>query len=132
MPVTLTRLVLSLAAAVGLLAVSPLPAAAAAGNGVCEPGEFCVYGAMDFVSPVMDWAQGVDDRNYSDNIWPRSSQAINDTVSSVWNRSSCPVSIWRNGAFTGPGITLAPSNRLSFLGKTALGDNQASSHQSCP
>lgn len=131
MSITAIRPALAVLAAVALPVVAPSPAFAAAGNGVCEAGEFCVYREPNQGGPVMDWRRGVDLADYDDQGWPATGVELDDSVSSIWNRSSCRVSIWSHDHNNGPGITVAAGGRTNAAG-TALGDDSASSHNACP
>jgi hypothetical protein len=127
---TPSRLVTGVLAVVALSTVAPAPASAATPrNGVCEAGEFCLYRDANYTGVVMDWARGADDDRYADNAYP-SGHYLDDTTSSVWNRSNCAVSIWQHRFFGDPGIKLAAGARTNTAG-TPLGDNLASSHNAC-
>lgn len=124
------RLVVGVLAVVTLCTVTTAPASASARNGVCDHGEFCLFRDANFTGPVMDWAGSADDDRYADDHYP-SGHYLDDTTSSVWNRSSCEVSIWQHRFFGDPGITLAAGAKKNTAG-TPLGDNLASSHNACP
>lgn len=123
------RLVTGVLAVVVLATVAPAPASAAARNGVCDAGEFCLYRDRNFAGPIMDWPGGFDDDRYADNRYP-SGHYLDDTTSSVWNRSNCQVSIWQHRFFGDPGITLAAGAKKNTAG-TPLSDDKASSHNAC-
>jgi hypothetical protein len=124
-----SRLLTGALAVVVLSTVAPAPASANARNGVCDAGEFCLFRDPNFTGVVMDWPRGVDDDRYADNSYP-SGHYLDDTTSSVWNRSNCAVSIWQHRFFGDPGITLAAGAKRNTAG-TPLGDNLASSHNAC-
>jgi Peptidase inhibitor family I36 len=133
MPITSRRLLVP-GLLLGLFTASALtapPAHAAGWNGVCEAGEFCVYQHANNSGPIMDWPGSVDDRHYDNETWPVTQGPVDDATSSIWNRTSCPVSIWQHPHFTGPGIVVKAGERRN-AGGTTLGDNTASSHNVCP
>jgi hypothetical protein len=105
-------------------------AAAKPGNGVCDSGEFCVYRDGNRSGPVFDFTKGVDVITYSKLSWPATGGGVEDKVSSVWNRTTCKVKVFRSGKFTPPASVFQPS-AIADLKGTAVGDDTVSSHDAC-
>jgi Peptidase inhibitor family I36 len=100
---------------------------AALRNGICDNGEFCVYRDSNRTGPVIDWAKGVDDHHYGNDTFPITGGRVGDEGSSVWNRTGCLVTVYRDGDFGGPWVDIAPGAARN-LGGTPVGNDRASSH----
>jgi hypothetical protein len=100
------------------------------GNGICNTGEFCIYRDANRSGPVLDFGKGADAVTYTKLSWPTTGGVVNDKVSSVWNRSSCRVKVFRNGKLQPPAQVFQPS-AIANLKDTVVGDDTASSHDAC-
>lgn len=120
----------AMAASVLLVPVQAEAAVIKPGNGVCESGEFCVYRDGNRSGPVLDFGKGVDAPTYTKLAWPATGGVVDDKVSSVWNRSTCQVKVFRNSKLQPPASVFQPSAIANLKG-TAVGDDTASSHNAC-
>lgn len=108
----------------------PPVSVAALGNATCEAGEFCVFRDANRSGPAYDFLRGVDSTNYTPLRYPIVGGIVNDSATSVWNRTGCSVRIFRNGQFNAAGITVPPG-RWFNMANTPVGNDAASSHDAC-
>lgn len=116
---------LALAFAAGLIVSAGT--AAQANDGVCGPGDLCLYednllrgGQWDDSGTVLNYASG--------NKWWGTNRSINDTVSSAKNRYSFyTAAIWEHSNFRGATAYVEPGRTLSVFADARM-DNKASSN----
>lgn len=93
--------------ALALAAASPATAATAR-NGVCEPGEFCLYYLSDFQGSVSDFAGSI--YNYGDSqpscyefksAGAGQGLCVKNDARSAWNRTSRTVRVYFNSGYAG-------------------------------
>jgi len=97
------------------------PAAAAGGNGVCDPNEFCLYynsdtsGSLyDFTGSLADYGTGTTCRKFV-GAGAGKGQCIKNNAASAWNRTAAGVTIFRKSGNAGsiqaiPAITTGNLN----------------------
>jgi hypothetical protein len=118
-----TRLVAALAATIalagGLVATAPA-ASAAARNGVCESGEFCLYynsgnagSLVDLTGSQRDYGTGAGCVAFVSG-GSGQGQCVKNNTASVWNRTSTSVTVFYNSDFGGV------FQRIASLGKGDL------------
>jgi hypothetical protein len=92
-----------------------------------------VYRDSNRRGPVIDWAKGVDDDHYGNDSFPIVGGRVGDEGSSVWNRTGCTVTVYRNADQGGAAVNVGVDDRIN-LGDTAVGNDEASSHDAhhCP
>ncbi|MEH1124044.1 peptidase inhibitor family I36 protein [Micromonospora sp. CPCC 206061] len=101
-------------------------------NGVCDPGEICVYKNSNREGPIIDWARGDADYHYGNDSWPIVGGEVINEASSVWNRTDCEVRLYADDNHNG-NSTPVGANRWRNLGGTPVGNDNAESHKSfCP
>ncbi|OJF11096.1 hypothetical protein BG844_28560 [Couchioplanes caeruleus subsp. caeruleus] len=110
---------------------APQPLAAALSNGVCESGEFCLYRDRNRSGPVKDYGTAVDDTYYRGKTWPIVGGELDNTASSVWNRTGCEVRVYQFSDYNGNVAVIAAGSWRNF-GDTLLGDDKATAHDACP
>jgi hypothetical protein len=108
----------------------PPVSVAALGNAICDAGEWCVFRDANRSGPAKDFLRGVDATNYNHHRFPIVGGNVNDSVTSVWNRTNCSVRIFRNAQFNAAGITVPPGRTFN-MSITPVGNDQASSHDAC-
>lgn len=114
-----------LAVVLGTLAATSavaVPAAdAAPRNGVCEPGEFCVYfnsgqqgSVSDFTSSLGNY--GTTQPSCYEFRGPGNGRGlcIKNAGASVWNRAAVPVTVFFNSGFAGPSQTVPAGARANL------------------
>ncbi|WP_025273156.1 peptidase inhibitor family I36 protein [Haloglycomyces albus] len=110
--------------AVGFAAVSPAQAATAR-NGVCEPGEFCLYYNSNTQGSVSDHAGSISNYGASqpscyEYKGPGSGkgQCVKNNAASAWNRTGKYVTVFYNSSYKGPIDNFSPgasANLRSYL-----------------
>jgi hypothetical protein len=101
-------------------------------NGVCDPGEICVYKNANREGPVIDWASGDTDYNYNNDTWPIVGGPVANEASSVWNRTGCEVRLYEEVDHNGDSAPIG-AGRWRNLSGTQVGNDNAESHKSfCP
>jgi hypothetical protein len=101
-------------------------------NGVCDPGEICVYKNSNREGPIIDWARGDTNYHYGNDSWPIVGGDVINEASSVWNRTDCEVRLYADDNHNGNSTPIG-ANRWRNLGGTPVGNDNAESHKSfCP
>ncbi len=121
--------------AAGLLGVaSAIPASAApaaARDGVCDPGEFCLYWGPGYTGSVSDFTTSVS--NYGttepscyDYKGPGYGQGecVKNNAMSAWNRTGSTVTVFFNSGFGGHGQPFGPGQAGDL--DSTLSNNNAS------
>lgn len=129
------RIGFAAAVALGALAFAATPAAAAV-NGTCASGEFCLYENNDFnrgnTNNVYQWTG--NDSDYNNNRWYNATRGgftndvLDNEASSVWNRTTCRVTLYQHVGYGGADTTFGAGVSDGFLANNSVGDNRASSH----
>jgi hypothetical protein len=116
-----------------LLAVPASPAAAATNrNGVCEPGEFCLYYGYFQYGSVSDFGTA-DIPNYGEN--PRTcyvfkgpgngkDECVKNNAYSMWNRTGYSVTVYYYSGYKGQRQVLGPNSSANL--DDGLGGENAS------
>jgi hypothetical protein len=93
-------------------------------NGVCEESELCLYSGVGQSGDIYDVAPCENLRNYRGRTYINSSQSLNDSVDSVWNRSGYVYEFYRGSRYRGESETVFSGRRELYSV-----DDEASSHQ---
>jgi surface antigen len=112
------RSALGAAVATGLLAAGALavstPAQAAARDGVCNAGEFCLYfnsgqqgSVSDFTGSISDYGAAQPDCYEFRGAGTGKGRCVKNNAASVWNRTGKPVTVFFNSGYGGAGQTFA-------------------------
>jgi hypothetical protein len=129
-----TRLVRAAAAVVGVTALlvggATAASAATPRNGVCEPGEFCLYYLDDFGGSLSDFTGSVANYGTSQpscydfkSAGAGQGLCIKNDARSAWNRSSRTVRVHFNSNYGGSYDTFAPGTSGNLVNTY---DNNAS------
>jgi hypothetical protein len=113
------------------IVAAPLPAQAAARDGVCESGEFCYYYNSNQQGSVSDFTSSLS--NYGSASAPSTCYVfkgagngqglcIRNNAASVWNRTSGSVTVYYGTGYTGASQTI-PSGGKVNLNSTLKNDN---------
>lgn len=120
-------LVAALGLVAGLIATAP-SASAAARNGLCETGEFCLYygpdrtgSLVDFVSTQRDYAESGGCVKFIRAGSGRGA-CVQNNAASAWNRSGKPVTVFYNSDFGGV-YDVIPNNAGPNLNANVRKDN---------
>ncbi|CAL9376852.1 hypothetical protein SUDANB121_00982 [Nocardiopsis dassonvillei] len=119
----------------GALGFAAGPAAAAV-NGTCASGEFCLYENNDFnrgnTNNVYQWTG--NDSDYNNNRWYNATagdftnDVLDNEASSVRNRMTCRVVLYQHVGYGGANSSFAPGAEDGYLANNSIGDNRASAH----
>lgn len=111
-----------------LLVAAP-PAQAAARDGVCQPGEFCLYDNSDQQGSVSDFAGSVPDYGATQpgcyefkSAGAGRGLCVKNRAASVWNRTSRPVTVYYNSGWRGSSQATASGSKGN-LGATLKNEN---------
>jgi hypothetical protein len=99
-----------------LVLIGTLPATSVwAWDGTCNSGEVCNWSNGPFVAPIAATPNG--DNNYSGDVYPGTSQSLNDSVSSVRNRKASNDVLWYpHAGYGGTPLCLDAGTQLGVLG----------------
>jgi hypothetical protein len=109
-------------------------------DGLCQPGEFCLYYSSGFGQYIYDVPGCRNNAKYSgwqyvtmESPTTRGGQPTNisleNSVSSVWNRSTCHYALYENESYQGYGLYVARGTKIDIARDPAMND-KASSHSS--
>ncbi len=123
-----TSLVATLALAASMLVATAPTATAAARNGLCESGEFCLYFSPDRNGSLVDFVN--TQRDYSEaggcirfiRAGAGQNSCVQNNAASAWNRSGGPVSVFYNSDFGGV-YDVIPNNAGPNLNDNVRKDN---------
>lgn len=105
--------------------------AAPARNGICDPGEFCLYFNSDHAGSLSDVSHDIPD--YGSNnatcnhfIGPGNgkNRCVKNQAASVWNRTGSYVIVWFNSGYKGPNQLVNPYEKTNL--NAQLKNNNAS------
>jgi hypothetical protein len=103
--------------------------AATARNGVCEPGEFCLYYFSNRTGSVSDFNGSVSNYGATQPTCYEfrgpgagQGQCVKNNAMSVWNRSANAYTVYYNSGYSGPSQTFA-SGQAANLNATLSNDN---------
>ncbi|HTI22273.1 MAG TPA: CHAP domain-containing protein [Kutzneria sp.] len=118
------------AAAMAVVALGA-PASAAARDGVCDSGEFCLYYNSDQAGSVSDFTGSISDLGATQPSCYEFKSAgngqgvcVKNNAASVWNRSSQTVRVYFNSDFGGASQDFAPGVKANL--NSTLKNNEAS------
>ncbi len=130
--ITIATLVGTLSVATALTA-SVAPAQAAARNGVCETGEFCLYYNSGNLGSVSDFTTSIDDYGATQpscydfkGAGAGQGQCVKNNAASVWNRTGSTVTVFYNSGFGGAGQAFAAGAKANL---NATLKNENASHR---
>lgn len=115
-------------AVAGGIATTAPAASAAARNGLCESGEFCLYYGPDRTGSLVDFAN--TQRDYSSGgtcmkfirAGAGQNSCVQNNAASAWNRSGKPVTVFYNSDFGGV-YDVIPNNAGPNLNDNVRKDN---------
>ena len=115
----------TLATLLGLVLVGVLPATSVwAWDSSCDSGEMCNWSNGPFVAPIA--ASPDRDNNYSGDVYPGTSQSLDDSVSSIKNRKTSRDVVWYfDAGYGGTPRCLNAGEEWGYLGDH---NDQYSSH----
>ncbi len=124
----------ALLASVGILAaliVTAPSADAAARDGICQSGEFCLYYNSDHAGSVSDFTGSIDDYGASQpacyefkGAGAGQGQCVKNNAASVWNRTGGQVTVFYNSGYAGDSQTFSAGAKVNL--KAALKNDNAS------
>ncbi len=124
--IIVTTVVTALGLVVGLAPAE----SARANDGVCGPGDVCLYEHPNFSGGQNDNSGAISDYSRGERFWG-TNLSINDQVSSARNRGRfCTVRLYQHSYGRGRYIAIAAGNDKGNLGLDNF-DNMASSHYWC-
>ena len=117
------------AAVVAATFLTAAPAQAAARDGICQSGEFCLYYNSDHAGSVSDFTGSIDDYGASQpecyefkGAGAGQGQCVKNNAASVWNRTSGSVTVFYNSGYSGDSQTFASGAKVN-LNATLKNDN---------
>ena len=120
----------SLAVTAALVATAP-SAQAAARDGICQSGEFCLYYNSDQAGSVSDFAGSIDDYGATQPSCYEFKGAgngqgvcVKNNAASVWNRSGGSVTVFYNSGYAGDSQSFSAGTKANL--KAALKNENAS------
>ena len=123
--------VLAATGIVATLLVTAPPAQAAARDGICQSGEFCLYYNSDHAGSVSDFTGSIDDYGASQpdcyefkGAGAGNGQCVKNNTASVWNRTGGQVTVFYNSGYAGDSQTFAAGAKVNL--KAALKNENAS------
>jgi murein DD-endopeptidase MepM/ murein hydrolase activator NlpD len=110
--------------------LSAAPAAqAAARDGICQSGEFCLYYNSDHAGSVSDFTTSISDYGATQpdcyefkGAGAGQGQCVKNNAASVWNRTSGSVTVFYNSGYSGDSQTFASGAKVN-LNATLKNDN---------
>jgi murein DD-endopeptidase MepM/ murein hydrolase activator NlpD len=115
------------------MAAAPQVAQAAARDGVCDTGEFCLYYNSDQQGSVSDFAGSITDYGATqpscyvfNGAGAGKGLCVKNHAASVWNRTSGPVTVYFNSNYAGVNQSIAASAKANL---NASLKNQNASHK---
>jgi hypothetical protein len=93
----------------------------------CTLGKVCVYKHTNFSKPVLNIMGDVS--NFKDRVYDGqagSVVSVNDTISSVYNRSSATLVLYADTHYNGKSIQIAPFERIEDLRTRGMNDTASS------
>jgi murein DD-endopeptidase MepM/ murein hydrolase activator NlpD len=115
--------------AVGATFATAPSAQAAARDGVCQSGEFCLYYNSDHLGSVSDFTTSIPDYGSSQpdcydfkGAGAGQGQCVKNNAASVWNRTGGPVTVFYNSGYSGDSQTFAAGAKVN-LNATLKNDN---------
>ncbi|TPG17221.1 peptidase inhibitor family I36 protein [Pedococcus bigeumensis] len=116
-------------AVVSVAFLTAAPAQAAARDGICQSGEFCLYYNSDNAGSVSDFTTSIDDYGASQpecyefkGAGAGQGQCVKNNAASVWNRTSGSVTVFYNSGYSGDSQSFA-SGAKGNLNATLKNDN---------
>jgi len=115
------------------LVIAAPSAQAAARDGICQAGEFCLYFNSDQQGSVSDFAGSIS--NYGSTqpecyefkgAGTGQGRCVKNNAASVWNRTSGPVTVYYNSGYLGAKRTIASSAKVNL---NATLKNENASHK---
>ncbi len=109
-------------------AVTAPSAQAAAQNGVCETGEFCLYYNSDQQGSLTDFTGSISDYGSTTfkGVGAGQGTLVKNRAASVWNRTFGSVTVYYNSGYAGASQAVSPSSKVN-LNSTLK--NQNASHK---
>lgn len=105
------------------------PAQAAARDGICQSGEFCLYYNSDHLGSVSDFTTSIDDYGATQpecyefkGAGAGQGQCVKNNAASVWNRTGGSVTVFYNSGYSGDSQTFASGAKVN-LNATLKNDN---------
>jgi murein DD-endopeptidase MepM/ murein hydrolase activator NlpD len=104
-------------------------AQAAARDGICQSGEFCLYYNSDHAGSVSDFTTSISDYGATQpecyefkGAGAGQGQCVKNNAASVWNRTSGSVTVFYNSGYSGDSQTFASGAKVN-LNATLKNDN---------
>ena len=104
-------------------------AQAAARDGICQSGEFCLYYNSDHAGSVSDFTTSISDYGATQpecyefkGAGAGQGQCVKNNAASVWNRTSGSVTVFYNSGYSGDSQTFATGAKVN-LNATLKNDN---------
>ncbi|GAA2731139.1 hypothetical protein GCM10009867_04040 [Pedococcus aerophilus] len=108
-------------------------AQAAARDGICQSGEFCLYYNSDHAGSVSDFTGSISDYGATQpecyefkGAGAGQGQCVKNNAASVWNRTSGSVTVYYNSGYSGDSQTFASGAKVNL---NATLKNENASHQ---
>ena len=117
-------------AVLGVAFLTSAPSAqAAARDGICQSGEFCLYYNSDHAGSVSDFTGSIDDYGASQpecyefkGAGAGQGQCVKNNAASVWNRTGGSVTVFYNSGYSGDSQSFASGAKVN-LNATLKNDN---------
>jgi murein DD-endopeptidase MepM/ murein hydrolase activator NlpD len=117
----------------GILTVAPSAHAAAARDGVCDTGEFCLYYNSNYAGSVSDFTTSIADYGTTqpscydfNGAGNGKGLCVKNEAASVWNRTSVPVTVFFNSGYRGASQGIAAGAKANLNAELK---NENASHQ---
>lgn len=108
-------------------------AQAAARDGVCDPGEFCLYFNSDHQGSVSDFTTSIPDYGAKQpecyefrGPGAGKDKCVKNEAAAAWNRTTQPVTVFFNSNYAGASRTIAAGGKVNLGGKLK---NENASHR---
>jgi murein DD-endopeptidase MepM/ murein hydrolase activator NlpD len=102
-------------------AVAAPSAQAAARDGVCEPGEFCLYFNSDHQGSVSDFTSSIPDYGAKQpecyeyrGPGAGKGRCVKNEAAAAWNRTGVPVTVFFNSGYAGASQTIAAGGKVNL------------------
>ena len=125
------RGLLAVVGVVAALVVTAPAAQAAARDGICQSGEFCLYYNSDQAGSVSDFTTSIDDYGATQpecyefkGAGAGQGLCVKNEAASVWNRTSGSVTVFYNSGYAGDSQTFAGGTKANL--KATLKNENAS------
>jgi hypothetical protein len=119
---------ITLVAAVTFAADPALAGAAVAEDmNDCPRGRFCIWEDANFSGDMKAWSGS--DRDYANNVWPGTTDGLDNEASSLWNRHACSVGVYDRAGASGEFEVHLSGASDGNLGNNDVGADEISAHQ---